>query len=227
MVKVLSVFILVLLIAVTSGVAEHPDTSGKDWVCLLGKDLSGWMNTKGDAYDGKRASKAENKGWVANDGTMILASKGGGNIWTQKRFGDFVLDLEVNTTGNSGLLFRCDNPKNYVQTGIEMQVLPKGAPGQKHSFGSIYDCQAPSKPVGNGAWNRVTLTCKDNRITVMINGELVNDMDLNKWTTGNKNPDGSRNKFKVALKDFKREGHLGFQDHGAKVSYRNVRIKEL
>lgn len=225
--KVLTVLTLVLLVAATSVMAGHPDTSGKDWVSLFGKDLTGWMDAGGKAYDGKVASKDGGKGWVLEDGALVLSGKGGGNIWTQKRFGDFVLDLEVNTTGNSGLLFRCDNPKDYVQTGIEMQVLPKGAPGQKHSFGSIYDCQAPSKPVGNGAWNHVTLTCKDNTITVMINGELVNDMDLNKWTTGNKNPDGSRNKFKTALKDLKREGHLGFQDHGAKVSYRNVRIKEL
>jgi hypothetical protein len=41
------------------------------------------------------------------------------------------------------------------------------------------------------------------------------------------NPDGSRNKFRTALKDFKREGYIGFQDHGAAVAYRNVKIKVL
>jgi hypothetical protein len=55
------------------------------------------------------------------------------------------------------------------------------------------------------------------------------DMDLNRWTEPQKNPgrEGSKNKFRTALKDFKREGHIGFQDHGANVWFRNVRIRQL
>jgi len=225
--KVFVILVLFLLVSVVSSVAGHPDTTGKEWTSLVEKDLTGWMNSNGQAYDGKIATRDDGKGWVVEDGVLKLAGKGGGYVWLQKRFGDFVLDFEVNTTGNSGLFFRTDNPRNCVQTGIEMQVLPKGGPGQKKAFGAIYDCKAPTKPVGNGEWNHVTLTCDDNMITIVINGEVVNEMDLDKWTAGNKNPDGSRNKFKMALKDFKREGHIGFQDHGAKVSYRNIKVREL
>ena len=227
MLKGLTVLTLVLSLAATSSIAGHPDTSGKDWTSLLGKDLTGWMDAGGKDYDGKTATKDGGKGWVAEDGVLKLAGKGGGYIWTQRRFGDFSLDFEVNTTGNSGVFFRTDNPRSCVQTGFEMQILPKGGPGQKHGFGAVYDCQAPSKPVGSGEWNHVTLTCRDNMITIVINGEVVNEMDVNKWTTGNKNPDGSKNKFKTPVKDFKREGHIGLQDHGAKVTYRNIKIKEL
>ena len=39
-------------------------------------------------------------------------------------------------------------------------------------------------------------------------------MDLNHWTEPRKNPDGTDNKFAKAIKDFKREGHIGIQDHG-------------
>jgi hypothetical protein len=58
-----------------------------------------------------------------------------------------------------------------------------------------------------------------------MNGEKIIDMDLDRWTTPGQNPDGTKNKYHKALKDFPREGHIGLQDHGAKVSYRNVKIR--
>jgi hypothetical protein len=64
-------------------------------------------------------------------------------------------------------------------------------------------------------------------ITVVLNGEQIIKMDLDKWTEPNKNPDGSKNKFPRALKDFAREGYIGFQDHGRSVWYRNIKIKRL
>ena len=206
----------------------HPDTRGEGWIDLMnGKDLTGWMNPGGESLDGLTETKANvGPGWVVENG--VLVRKGGGeNIWTTARYGDFIIDLEVNTTGNSGLLFRVDKPKNYVQTGMEMQVLPKGGPKQLLGFGAIYGCEAPSKDVGGEGWQHVTLTCKDNMITVVINGEQVINMDVNRWDTPNKNPDGANNKFNTAIKDLKREGHIGLQDHGAVVSYRNIKLKPL
>ena len=147
-------------------------------------------------------------------------------IWSKERFGDFILDLEFKTEGNSGLFIRTDNPRDCVQTGIEMQVLPAVKNPGKHSCGAAYDLMAPSKDmVKNGEWNRAVITAIDSELRIDINDEMVIDIDLNQWTEAGKNPDGTRNKFRTALKDFKREGHVGFQDHGALVAYRNVRIK--
>jgi len=55
------------------------------------------------------------------------------------------------------------------------------------------------------------------------------DKDLNKWAEPHKNPDreGSKNKFRTALKNFKREAHIGFPDHGTNVWFHNVRIRQL
>ena len=213
---------LVLLVAISSSAADQ-EAGGSDGFIVLfgGKDLVGWTNARG---------AAPGPGWVVEDGAMRLdKSKGhGGDIWTQRRFGDFVLDLEFKTEGNSGIFVRTDKPTDNVQTGIEIQIdLPAKTPN-KHSVGAVYDLLAPSKdPTKPNEWNRAVVTCKKNVLTVEMNGEKIVNMDLNKWSTPGKNPDGSGNKFGHALKDFKLEGHIGLQDHGAKVSYRNIRLKSL
>lgn len=183
-----------------------------------GTDFTGWQTSAGQPVA---------KGWVVKDGAMVREG-GGGDVWTKDRFGDFVLELEYKTAGNSGVFFRTDNPKDNVQTGIEVQVDVPAAKTGKHSVGAIYDLVAPTKQNAKAnEWNALRITARGPRLTVESNGEVVAEMDLDRWTEGGKNPDGTPNKFKAALKNFKREGHIGFQDHGAGVSYRNVRIREV
>lgn len=206
--------------ATTRPAATQPTTAPADSgfkPLFNGKDLTGWTCKEGT--------------WAVEDG--ILARKGGGDIWTRERYGDFVLDLEVKFEegANSGIFFRTDDIKSPVQSGLECQILDSHGknPIERHAIGSIYDVQAPSKDMTKpaGEWNRMILTCDDNIIKVSLNGEQIIDMDLNKWTQPKRNPDGSRNKFKTAYKDLKREGHIGFQDHGKSVWFRNVRIKPI
>ncbi|MCS6864926.1 MAG: DUF1080 domain-containing protein [Gemmataceae bacterium] len=183
-----------------------------------GTDFTGWQTATG---------KAITQGWVVHDGAMVRESAGG-DIWTKDRFGNFVLELEFKTEGNSGVFIRTDKPTDNVQTGIEIQIDKPTTKPSKHSVGALYDLVAPTKDnTKKDDWNTLTITAEGSRITVVINGEKVNAMDLDQWTEAGKNPDGSKNKFKMALKDFKREGHIGLQDHGAKVSYRNIRLTPL
>jgi hypothetical protein len=179
-----------------------------------GKDFTGWQTADG---------KPVTKGWVVKDGAMVRESAGG-DIWTKERYGDFVLELEFKAEGNSGVFIRTDKPKDNVQTGIEIQVDVPGKPG-KHSVGALYDLVPPTKDnTKKGEWNSMVVVAKGSHISVGINGEKVCEMDLDKWAEAGKNPDGTKNKFKTALKDFKREGHIGLQDHGAKVAYRTIRL---
>ncbi len=180
-----------------------------------GKDLAGWTLKEGS--------------WVVEEGG-VLARRGGGNVWTAEQFDDFVLDLEFKIVkgSNSGVFFRTGNTRDEVQTGIELQVYDTvGKAPTRNSCGAVYDCVAPSrnveKPVGE--WNRVVLTCRGPKITVVMNGEPIIDMDLDRWTQARRNPDGTPNKFRTAYKDMPRRGFIGFQDHGNAVWYRNIRIK--
>ena len=171
-----------------------------------------------------------NSKWVLKDGILTPSEKPGGMMWSKKSFENFELTLEYKTAEkcNSGVFFR-SNPKNPVQGGFEIQVASKGMYKGKHVVGSLYDAKEPSsiEVKADGEWNTMTLTCKGAEITVILNGKEIQKINIDKWDTANKNPDGSKNKFKTALKDLPRSGHIGFQYHGKPVWYRNVKVKVL
>ena len=185
------------------------------WQNLLEDDLSNCVYKKNS--------------WSLVDG--VLTRHGGGYLWTRQRYGDFILDLEfkVAQDANSGIFIRTGSIKNWLHTAIEVQIHDS-TDGSKHgSCGAIYDCLSPNRNVvkPTGEWNHYTITCKANKIYVVLNGEQIIDMDLDSWTEAHKNPNGTANKFNTAYKDMPREGHIGLQDHGQPVWYRNIKIKPL
>lgn len=172
---------------------------------------------------------------AAKNGTK--RQRGMGYIWTRQAYGDFELQLQykLSEAANSGVFYRSD-PRDPVQKGFEIQLLDddgfqkvKGKKDGKNLNGSVYDAQAASsnaaKPVGQ--WNRLKLTCRGPLVKVEINGVVVNEANLDRWDTPRKNPDGSANKFKTALKDLPRQGHIGFQNHGQFVWFKDVSIRPL
>jgi len=195
--------------------ADGPDTTG--WKDLFAKDLS-------TAVNGEH--------WKWEDGTLV--AKDHETLWTKDSYANFMLDLEfkVAKESNSGVFLRSSNIKD-VLAALEIQVH-ENADGSKYGMvGAIYDAKPPSKSMAKpaGEWNHLTITCKDSLVIVVFNGEEVIHADLNDWKEPNKNPDGTPNKFKVALKDFGRNGPLGLQGlHGkaqAPVWYRNLKIQPL
>lgn len=172
---------------------------------------------------------AMNSRWQIVDGVLSPSDKPGGILFTQNAYEDFTLNLEYKTSEkcNSGVFFRTD-PKNPVQGGMEIQIASPGLYKGRHVVGSIFDAKAAiaqaSKP--DGEWNQFKLHCLGSKIEVTINGKIVQKADLNDWKNPRKNPDGSKNKFKTALKDMSRSGHIGLQYHGQAIEYRKVSIKE-
>ena len=71
------------------------------------------------------------------------------------------------------------------------------------------------------------ITADGAKIKVELNGKTVVDVNIDDWAEGNKNPDGTKNKFKTALKDIPRNNHIGLQYHGHPVWFRNVSIQKL
>ncbi|MFQ5730354.1 MAG: DUF1080 domain-containing protein [Planctomycetaceae bacterium] len=191
------------------------------WQLLFnGKDAAGWICNNGKTPAGS----------VIEDGTLMPYKSGGYVLMYEKPFGDFILkcDVKMPKRCNSGIFFRIGNPKDPVQTGFEVQVMNSKGKG-RHDFGAIYDLVAPKtnnlKPTGE--WNAVEIKCVGPLISVTVNGVKVASMNCDEWTRPGKRTDGSHHKFRKAIKDFPRKGFLGFQDHGAKVWYRNVKVLDL
>jgi hypothetical protein len=143
------------------------------------------------------------------------------------------LDYKISKGCNSGVFVRTfplkPRPgKDVGFNGIEVQILDSQTAGY-HDTGAIYDLVKPTrnaqKPVGQ--WNHLVVTCDKNLITVELNGEKVNHMDLDEWTEPNKRPDGTAHKFDIAYKNHPRKGYIGLQDHGADCWFKNIKLRPL
>jgi hypothetical protein len=190
------------------------------------------------------------EGWVIDDDGAVtcrlveakdrqgkLRMRGMGNIWTRADFANFDLRLryKLSEGANSGVFYRADK-NNYVQGGFEVQLMDNegfqkthGEKDARKLNGSFYDGKAPSsdpsKPAGQ--WNDFRLICEGSRIRIAINEIEVVSVNVDDWQTAGRNPDGTTNKFKTALKDLPRTGRIGLQNHGQIVSFKDISIRRL
>ncbi len=205
---------------------ELTEQERKDgWVLLFdGKTTAGWMS-------GKNPMPAKQ----VEDGALNVKDQGAYVAHTERRFADFHFscDYKFDKGTNSGLFFRIDKPGDGgIGRGWEVQVLDShGKAPSRHECGSLYEFLAPSKQAVKpaGEWNRCEVIAKGSKVQVILNGEKVIDADMDQWTEAGKNPDGTKHKFKWALKDMPREGHIGlsFHDKGKNAWYKNLKVKEL
>lgn len=170
--------------------------------------------------------------YVVENGTMTLyPDKGyGGNLYTKEEFSDFIYRFEFMLTpgANNGLGIRTPTTGDAAYVGMELQILDNEAPIYRHLepyqyHGSVYGV-IPAKrgflrPTGE--WNTQEVVARGNRITITLNGEVILDGDIAE-ASKNGTMDGKQHPGLMNP-----SGHIGFLGHGSKVSFRNIRIKEL
>ncbi len=224
--------VLILLVTITLFVScnnqpeyppkDHPNS--KSWPELFSTDLSNAIFPEG-------IWSFENGEFTATEDQFL---------WTKKDYDNFVLDLEFkNADGtNSGVVVYCSNLDDWIPNSVEVQIADdfneKWANSPKSwQCGAIFGRKpathsAVKKP---GEWNRYTITCIDNMIYVLLNGEHVNEIDLSKFTDAKINPDGSKAPSWLSNppSELPTHGKIGFQGKhaGAPVYFRNIRIMEI
>ncbi|MDZ7337575.1 MAG: DUF1080 domain-containing protein [candidate division KSB1 bacterium] len=188
-----------------------------EWRTLFnGTDLSGWVGAT-DVY------KVEH-------GAIVCPKGAYANLYTAEEFADFVLRFEFRLTpgANNGLAIRAPLEGDAAYVGMELQILDDSHPAYAEikpyqCHGSIYGV-APARrghlrPAGE--WNVQEVTARGRRVTVVLNGATIVDVDLDQVSLAG-TPDGHAH---PGLK--RNRGHIGFLGHDAHVEFRNIWVKEL
>lgn len=200
----------------------HPDSTG--WQSLFAEDLSDAVYPEGV--------------WSVRDG--VLTATKDQCIWTRKQYESFILDLEFrNASGtNSGVFVYGSDMDNFVPNSVEVQIADDYSerwakmPASWHCA-AIFGRQAPAKSAVKkpGEWNRMTITCRGPKISVMLNGEQVTEIDMREWTSAKQNPDGSEIPpwLSKPMAELATKGHVGLQGKhaGAPIFFRNLKIKTI
>lgn len=231
--KLLIVLTCCLAIPSLSFAQVHNTLTAKEkqqgWKLLFdGKSTKGWhtynKTTIGDE-------------WKVTNGELWLDPKPGAlDIATDQEYENFELMLEwkIDSCGNSGIFFNAVESPKYkygFHTGPEMQILhndchPDGKI-PKHRAGNLYDLIAsPTESAkGPGEWNQVRILSNKGHLEFWLNGvkQVETTMYTPEWEEMIK-----RSKF-VEWPDFgkPRKGKIMLQEHGSRVWFRNIKLREL
>jgi len=227
--------------AEASKVAENTevkssDKEQKEWQELFnGDNLEGWKAYNKDSISSQ---------WKVENGAIAFTPSEGErssteNIISEEKFENFELSLEwkIAEGGNSGVMWAVQEDEKYNEpylTGPEIQVLdnerhPDAKNGLNRTAGALYDMVPPSEDVTKpaGEWNKkvIHIDHKENIGWVKLNGTKVVEFPVHgeKWKEM-----VSKSKFSE-WESFgtNRTGHIALQDHGNKVWYKNIKIKQL
>lgn len=202
----------------------HPNTSEAGWISLFNDSLTNAVYPKS----------------VWSDSNGIFTATKDEALWTEKEYDNFILDLEFkNADGtNSGVIVHATDLKDWIPHSVEIQIADDyskewSAAPPTWQCGAVFGHQAATKHLVKkpGEWNHYTITCKDRKIWIVLNGALVNECDMSLYTSAKTNPDGSEvpSWLSNPMATLPLHGHIGFQGKhaGAPIYFRNIKIKEL
>lgn len=229
--KKLGLFI-VFLTAVGS-ISRGIDKKGP-WISLFdGKSLKGWhlFNKPGKVIEN----------WTVEDGAMVChgfkGPSGSGDIVSDRQFENFELSWEwkVDKGSNSGVFYHIlEGPQHKRASGTapEYQIIDDvGFPGKLEEWqktGADYAMYIPNekkKLKAVGSWNTAKIVFDRGHVEHWLNGKKI--LEFEAWT-----PEWNKLKTEGKWKEYpdygsSRIGAVGFQDHGNKAYFRNIKIREL
>lgn len=189
-------------LAVGCGPAKEP--------LFNGKDLDAWVAVLDTA-----AAPVAEPTFSAADGILRISGKPFGYIRTEKKYSDYDLHLEWRWAGgeavDGGIFNFLQEGDRVWPLGVQFQMTPKdmgtlmgGIPlegvddrGRGFYWKTRTTEPSPEKPLGE--WNEMVFSCHGNRISVLMNGVVVNEAICGKG-----------------------EGYIGLQSEGGAMEFRNI-----
>lgn len=227
--KKLAALLLCSTLSLSAAAADNQLTAQEQadgWQLLFdGNSMAQWRNFKQPALHDK---------WQIDQGAMKLTGKGGGDILTKAQYADFELQLDwkIAEGGNSGIFVLVDETGNTIYAHApEIQILDNERhPDNKlasHRSGSLYDMIAspPQSHKKAGEWNQVRIRLAGKQLSVWQNGIQTAAVEIGSATWQQllaNSKFASWSGFATASR-----GHIGLQDHGDVVWFKNIKIKEL
>ena len=231
---VASIIVLALACTSTKSETDRPVTpnalsaseQAEGWRLLFdGKTTTGWRNF------GKSTISSS---WRVVDGSLVRADTAAGDIITADKFRNFdlTIDWKVGEKGNSGIFYRATEAADTIwKAAPEMQVLDdaghENGKDTLTSAGANYSLYAAPRGVVRpaGEWNHARLLVNGNHVE-----HWLNDVKLFEYELGS--PEWKARVAKAKFNEYPifgtaAEGHIGLQDHGDRVEFRNIKIRAL
>jgi hypothetical protein len=223
MYRTMSTIACLTLAVCLAGTAAAAEKGDKAVELFNGESLSGW-----GCFTVDPKVKMEDV-WSVKDGILVCRGQPLGYLFTKQEFTNYKLIVEWRWApgtepGNSGVLLRVvGDPVSFLPKCVEAQ-LQSGSAGDLWAFygakiegdKSRMRVIKDHKPLGDfagvgkikanekppGKWNKYEITLSDGDITLLVNGEKVNE------ATG----------LDVV------PGRIGLQSEGGQIHFRNVRM---
>lgn len=208
-----------------------PEEKAAGWQLLFdGKSLAGWR-----AYKTPKGTGEIGSGWKVEDGLLKkLAGVKGGDLVTEKQFGDFELTWEwrIEPGGNNGVKYLVTEQRPGAP-GHEYQMLDdEGGKWTKlhpkDKTAAFYQVLPPVADKGYkpaGEWNCSRILLRGNHVEHWLNGKKAIEYELGSEVV---KAAIAESKFKK-YPDFgqKIKGHIMLTDHQDAAWFRNIKLREL
>ena len=174
----------------------------------------------------------EGTDWQVKDGVLINEGVRGGWLLSDKEYCNFELEFEfkLGERGNSGCALRVPPKGDPAFDGVELQMADlryNTDATDSEVTGGIYRAIAPLKQVYKPLeWNKYEILCDGPLIRVVLNGVLIQDVNLKEHDATVLRHNGED---AVPLNKRPLCGRIGFQElsRDSKAQIKNIKIKEL